>query len=321
MDIAILHALQQLRESSPSIIETILSMISFIGDGPGLVAIVLIVYWGIDKRAGTFAMASFGTSNFVCQFIKNIACVYRPWVRDPTITPAASALEGAGGYSFPSGHTAGATSSLGSLAWAWRKKHRWVMVVAVIIVLLMMFSRLFLGVHTPQDVLVGLLVALIVIALMHAFFSWIERCDAMTPGHNKDIIVMVVALAICVISVIVVQVKPYPMDYVDGALLVDPVTMQKGSLEAAGIVAGFVISWVLERRIVGFSTEGIDTRSRVIRVIIGVVLVGIAFLGGNALFKLFMPVNYAKMITYFTVVIFGVFLAPLAFNKFENRGK
>ena len=207
MDIAILHALQQLRESSPSIIETILSMISFIGDGPGLVAIVLIVYWGIDKRAGTFAMASFGTSNFVCQFIKNIACVYRPWVRDPTITPAASALEGAGGYSFPSGHTAGATSSLGSLAWAWRKKHRWVMVVAVIIVLLMMFSRLFLGVHTPQDVLVGLLVALIVIALMHAFFSWIERCDAMTPGHNKDIIVMVVALAICVISVIVVQVS------------------------------------------------------------------------------------------------------------------
>ena len=319
MDLAYLHALQGLRESLPNAVETAFELLSYVGDGPALVALMFLVYWCIDKRAGQFALAAFGFGNFVSQLLKNIVCAYRPWVKDPTIVPADGAVDGAGGYSFPSGHTTGTATSLGSFAWLARKKRKWITVVCTIVILLMMFSRNFLGVHTPQDVIVGLLIAIVMIALVNAFFNWIDRYDALMPGHNKDIVVMVVALVLCVASIVVVVLKPYPMDYVDGALLVDPVTMQKGSFEAAGIVAGLVVAWVCERRFVGFATEGLDMRARIIRFVIGIVVVGISYVATDVIFKAIMPYNWAKLFAMIIVVFMGFFVAPLLFNKLEKR--
>ena len=319
MDIQFLLALQQLRESLPSFFETFFVGLSYIGDGPALVALVLIVYWCVNKRAGQFSFIAFSSGNFVNQLVKNIACVYRPWIRDAAILPAEKAVPGATGYSFPSGHTTGTATSLGSFAWLARKNHKWITIVCIVVILLMMFARVFLGVHTPQDILVGLLLAIVMIALTQAFFNWIDRYDSMMPGHNRDIVVMVIVLVVCIASVVFIVLKPYPIDYVNGALLVDLVEQQKGSLEAAGLMAGLAISWVLERRFVNFTTEGLDTRKRIIRGVIGVVIVGVVFLGGNTLFKLVLPYNYAKMVTYFFVVFVGVFLAPFVFNKIEKR--
>lgn len=321
MDISFLLTLQELRGSFPDIVTTLLVLLSYIGDGPALVALMLIVYWCIDKRAGQFSFFAFSFGNFVSQLLKNIACVYRPWVRDAAIVPAEEAIEGAGGYSFPSGHTCGTATSLGSLAWLARRKHKLITVVFVLVILLMMFSRVYLGVHTPQDVLVGLLIAIISIAIAQAFFNWVDRYDALMPGHNKDIVVMVVALVLCIASIAVVVLKPYPMDYVNGTLLVDPVTMQKGSFEAAGIVAGFVVGWVLERRLVNYSTAGLDMRTRLLRFVIGVVFVGIAYVATDVIFKAIMPYNWAKLFAMIVVTFVGMFLAPLVFNKLENRGK
>lgn len=319
MDIAFLLTLQNLRQSLPSPVETFFVLLSYIGDGPGLVALMLVVYWCVDKRTGQFAFVAFSAGNFVNQLMKNIACVYRPWIRSSDIVPAESSVEGAGGYSFPSGHTTGTATSLGSFAWQSRKKHGWIVVVCVVIIVLMMFSRLFLGVHTPQDVLVGLLIALIMIALTQLFFNWIDRYDALMPGHNKDIVVMVIVIALSVASIVFVMVKPYPMDYVDGALLVDPVTMQKGSFEAAGICTGFAIAWVLERRLVAFSTENLDMRSRLIRFGIGIVIVGVSYVATDVIFKAIMPYNFAKLFAMLVVVFMAVFVAPLVFDKLENR--
>ena len=191
--------------------------------------------------------------------------------------------------------------------------------MCVIFILLMGFSRNFLGVHTPQDVLFGLLIAIIMIALTQAFFNWIERWDALEPCHNKDIVVMVIVIVVSIASVAFVMLKPYPMDYVDGQLLVDPVTMQKGSFEAAGIFAGLAIAWVLERRFVDFSTEGLDMRMRIIRFVVGVAIVGITYVATDVAFKAVLPYNWAKLFAMFFVVIMAVYVAPLAFSKIEKR--
>ena len=183
----------------------------------------------------------------------------------------------------------------------------------------MAFSRNFLSVHTPQDVLAGLLIALVMIALTQAFFNWLDRYDALMPQHNKDIIVMVIVLVLCALSIVVLLVKPYPLDYVNGELLVDPVAMQKGSFEAAGALAGLAIAWVLERRFIGFTTDGLDLKTRLIRGVIGVGIVGVTYLVTNVAFKAILPVNWAKLIALFCVVIMAVFVAPLVFNKLENR--
>ena len=319
MDIQYLLFLQQLRSSLPSPIETFFVYLSKIGDGPALVALVLIVYWCVSKRAGQFTFFAFGTGNFISQFVKNIACVYRPWIRNAAIVPAEAAIEGAGGYSFPSGHVTGTGTSLGSFAWLARKKRVWITVVCVITIVLMIFARNFLGVHTPQDVIVGLLIAIAMIAATQALFNWLDRYDALMQGHKKDLVVMAVILVACVASVAIVMLKPYPMDYVDGNLLVDPVSMQKGSFEAAGTMAGLAISWVLERRLVGFSTDGIDMKTRIVRFVFGVGLVGITYVVTDIAFKAILPYNWAKLFALFLVVFVGVFVAPLVFSKIENR--
>ncbi|MBO5535524.1 MAG: phosphatase PAP2 family protein [Clostridia bacterium] len=60
------------------------------------------------------------------------------------------------GYSYPSGHSVTAATLYGSMAVCARKMMRWISVLCVILILLTGFSRNYLGVHTPQDVLVGL---------------------------------------------------------------------------------------------------------------------------------------------------------------------
>ena len=314
MDTDFLYALQNLREGTPDILSGFLSLLSLIADGPGLVAIVMVVYWCVSKRAGQFTIAAFMMGNLASQFIKNLACVYRPWIRDPRITPPEYVMEGAGGYSFPSGHATGATTSLGSFAWLLRKTHLVWSVVLIVIVVLIVFSRNFLGVHTPQDVLVAVGIGVLTIWLISRFFRWFEE------NEDKDVLVAVVAIAVSLITLIIVIVKPYPLDYVDGKLLVDPLEMQKGSFEASGVVIGVVLGWLFERRMVRFSTDtaDIDPRGRIIRGVVGVVIVGIVYLAGNALFKAILGMLWGKLVAMIVLTFVAMFVVPFVFTWLEQ---
>ena len=81
-------------------------------------------------------------------------------------------------YSFPSGHATIAVSFYGTLtllvAWRLRGLRRWTTVAAgVALILLIGFSRLYLGVHYPTDVLAGFLVALLWIGFVGlCYFLW-----------------------------------------------------------------------------------------------------------------------------------------------------
>ena len=68
-----------------------------------------------------------------------------------------------------------APTAFGSLAWKARKKLPVVAAILLLIVLLVAFSRVFLGVHTPQDVGVSILVALVLVFAMHPLFRDLEK--------------------------------------------------------------------------------------------------------------------------------------------------
>ena len=314
MDIGILLALQNVREGAPGIVTGFLSALSAIADGPGLVAIVMVVYWCVNKYAGQFTITAFMMGNLVSQFLKNILCIYRPWVREPRITPPESVMEGAGGYSFPSGHATGAMTSLGSFAWLLRKTRVVWSIVLIVIVALIVFARLYLGVHTPQDVLVGVGIGVLAIWLTTRFFRWFEN------NQDKDVFVVAVVIAISLVTLIIVMVKPYPLDYVDGKLLVDPIEMQKGSFEASGVVIGVMLGWLLERRMVCFSTDtaDIDMRGRLIRGVVGVVIVGAVYLIGNALFKAMFGLLWGKLLAMGVLTFVAMFVVPFVFTWLEQ---
>lgn len=319
MDIQYLLVLQGARESLPGFIEQFFLWFSFVADGPALVALALIVYWCVDKRTGQFACACFAAGNFVTQLAKNLVCVYRPWIRSEAVVPTADAIEGAGGYSFPSGHTTGAGTVLGSFAWLARKRHVLITVVCVVAVLIIAFSRNFLGVHTPQDVLVGLFIAVCMIALTQLFFRWLDRYDALMPGHSKDVMVLVLVFLVCIASLVIVTLKPYPMDYVDGVLLVDPESMQKGSYEAAGAFMGMALGWFLERRFVGFSTDGLELRERVVRGAVGAVIAAAVYVLCDVAFKAVLPYLWAKYLEMLVLCVVALWAVPLLFGWIGAR--
>ena len=87
--------------------------------------------------------------------VKLTVCAYRPWIRSELIEPAGDSKTAATGYSFPSGHTMCATATYGNVFLWQYKKRRWLAILSCIAIILTGFSRNFLGVHTPQDVLVS----------------------------------------------------------------------------------------------------------------------------------------------------------------------
>lgn len=238
-----LFFLQQLRESTPHWLnECIVFVSEFIGGIGGLVLMAL-VYWCINKRAGTFLLMNFSLS-YVCNtVVKNIFCVERPFHRDVRLEPYAPAS----GYSFPSGHTMLATAFYGGLA-VWQRKRKWLAALCVLLTLLTAFTRNWLGVHTLEDVLVGILCSAGIIAINSFLLRWVEK------RQGRDYFVFAVSViifvAICVL---------YPT-----------------GLKSAGIYGGVMLGWLIERRFIRFEiSESIGFRT--ITFAAGIVVVGLTY--------------------------------------------
>ena len=316
MDIEILLALQDLRASLGSGFE---SAVAGLSESIMMVGLVLctFVYWSVNKKTGQFALMCFSVGNTLNQFVKNIACVYRPWILDSRIAPASGALGGATGYSFPSGHTVMSGTTFGSIAWRVRRKLPVVAVVLVVIVLLEAFLRMFLGVHTPQDVLAALAESLLVVLLgSFAYDRYEARCEK--TGRNRDGLVLLGVVVLCVACIAVIELKEYPMDYVDGVLLVDPDVMKRDIYEGVGAFSGMFAGWYCERRWVNFEVGDISVGERVLRAVIGLVLVGVVFFGFDMLVKAVLDPAWAKLTSRFVAAFIAMFVVPLLFGPLHK---
>lgn len=200
-----------------------------------------IVFWGCNKKWGYRFMTAFWCGELVNGLLKLTVCAYRPWIRSDLIEPAGDSKVAATGYSFPSGHSTNATTMYGTtIAWQ-NDKRRWLAITLGIILFLTCFSRNFLGVHTPQDVVVGFCCSLLIVIIVGIVQNKV--------GDNEALIdkLTIAGLIVVIATLIYIQVKPYPMDYVDGVLLVDPQKMMNDTFKACGGMTGFLIGSYIER--------------------------------------------------------------------------
>ena len=249
MDIQILLALQNLWEAIGGCLNAFFAFITMIAVDYYIMLPGMILFWCVSKRAGLFSLGSYGFGCFSVAGLKSPFCVYRPWVRSSLIKPLPEVMSGATGYSFPSGHSVSTSSAYGGLIAAYRK-HKGLCVMFALMVLLTMFSRLYVGVHTPQDVLVGLVVG----ALGAGMVVLSERFLQKHP--DRDWVLLLIVCVMCAILLPYIYFKDYPMDYVDGKLLVDPIKMTVGGFKDPGRFFGVALGWFVERRWIKFDKSG-----------------------------------------------------------------
>lgn len=249
MDMEYLLLLQNFREGTNNALTPLMMQISEFVIGIVPLLVVAMVYWVFSKKAGAWILLNVSGTYWLNGILKLTACVYRPWIRDSRVIPAEAAFASATGYSFPSGHSTFATAyyGCGALCCWKQRKTRALSVVMVLLLAATMFSRNYLGVHTPQDVLVGFAVSALFLIMSIRLFRWMEAGDS-----KRDLQVLAVGLCLTALSAVYIVVKPYPMDYVDGALLVDPEKMKPDTICGICAMIGWLVGWYLERRFVRF---------------------------------------------------------------------
>ena len=107
-----------------------------------------------DRKLGLSMAIGLILSLIMCNVImKNLSARIRPFNADPTFENLYGIFNGIKDWSFPSGHTSASfAAALAIILWD-RKKG----IPAVILAALIAFSRLYLTVHYPTDVLASLL--------------------------------------------------------------------------------------------------------------------------------------------------------------------
>ena len=245
-DIQYLLMLQDLRNATGGIFDEFFNAISkFAVDI--LPFLPFVIFWGVDKKWGYYFLTTHWVGELINGVIKLTVCAYRPWIRSDLIEPAGDSKTAATGYSFPSGHTRTATTVYGSI-FVWQKdKRRWLAVLCIVLIALTGFSRNFLGVHTPQDVIVAILESLIILFAV----SFISK---KVSGNDKTLdILTVIGVIVVIVSLIYIQVKPYPMDYDEaGKLLVNPSKMMNDCFKACGSYLGLLIGSFVDRHYMHF---------------------------------------------------------------------
>ena len=262
MDINILLALQDFRNGTGAFLATFLSKMTWLGELNTALVIMALIYWCVSKEFGSYLLMGWSGNRLVNGMLKVTVCAYRPWIRDARVVPYGDSIKTATGYSFPSGHTMNAASVYGGGA-VRKDIPRAMRAVLVFLVLLVAFSRNYLGVHTPQDVLVGILAGTSVMFLTMKLMQWINN------HSEKDLLVVCIGVGLAILVAIYAAVKPYPVDTdAAGKVLVDGAKMANDTFKGVGWCAAFLTGWILERRFVQFSTD-ISMMKRMSRLTIG----------------------------------------------------
>ena len=297
-----LYKLQQIR--TPGLTKLMLALTELGGETVFLV-LALIVFWCVDKRRGYFMM-TVGFVGTVCnQFMKLFCRIPRPWVLDPEFTPVEQALEDASGYSFPSGHSQSAVGTFGGIAYT--VKNKWIKGICIAIAVLVPLSRMYIGVHTPADVLVGAAMALVLVIGL--------RKPVLAQKDKNMKILIAVMLAVSVGFLLYVECFSFPAD-------MDAHNLESGMKNAytlLGCLVGIAVVYVVDSRYLHFDTSAIWW-AQILKILLGLGTVLAIKSGFKAPLEMLLPVYPARAVRYFLIVAWAGIGWPSTFRYFAKLG-
>lgn len=300
-----LYALQKI--ANP-ILDATMSLITHLGEETVFLIIAMVLLWCVDKYNGFYMLTVGFLGTQINTLLKVSFRIERPWVKDPNFHPVESAIPEATGYSFPSGHTQSSVGSFGSIARF--TKSKWMRIVCIVLCMLVPFSRMYLGVHTPMDVAVSFVIALI---LVFVFYPIVEK------GRN-NVKVMRILFAVMLLwsvgTVVFMHLYPFPSDVAKSAEIWSG---YKNAYKLLGAISGLWLVFEIERKHINFCTKA-PWYAQVLKVVLGLGLTLAIKEICYAVFGLFLPELWYRFAAYFCMVLFAGAVWPLTFKFFAKMG-
>jgi len=285
------------------------STITILGEETFLIIAGLLFFWCIDKKQGYFILTVGFLGTIINQFLKLIFRIPRPWVQEPGFTIVESARAEAVGYSFPSGHTQSSVGVFGSIARV--NKNKILRGLCIAVCVLVPLSRMYLGVHTPADVIVSLVIAAALILVLYPLVNKITE---------KAACMRLFFLCMSVLSglfVIYVLNFPFPAD-------IDMHNLESGienAYKIFGCIVGLWVAYEADVRFVRFDTKAVWW-SQILKLVLGLLLLLAIKSGLKSPLYALCNGNYpADGIRYFLIVIFAGYIWPLTFRFWSRLGQ
>lgn len=296
-------------------LEPLMASITELGSFNFYLVTIPLIYWCIHKQLGVHLLFLLTLCNTVGETLKYAFRDPRPYWYDPTLNEIGEPT-----YGFPSNHAL-VTPVLYFTIATWVKK-TWVWVVAAILALLVMFSRIYLGVHDLPDVISGFLIGLSIFLL---YLSWrksfSKRFNNRILGQKLLAVVMITLFFTVLSFLVVLLLGDVVNDNPDWDLLYDEGDRAGLDGAAANIASllGFGIGLLFESTRVRFDSGGTAVQ-RVLRYLFGIITTIIIFFGLRELFPdtdeaaylISLPLRFLR---YFLASVWVAYFAPALFIR------
>jgi membrane-associated phospholipid phosphatase len=307
-----LDATHWLQTNLPQL-EPFFRFISTLGLEEFYLAVLPMIYWSINKKAGRAVAYIFLLGNVFNNMLKHGLREPRPFWLDPTLERFTDY-----GYGIPSGHTQFTTTIYLFIA-TWVKR-RWVWFLAILMVILMPLSRIYLGSHFVQDVVAGFLLGLLVLI---GYLVWQRRYMAKFEKRimgQRLLTAVAIPVALTAVYLIIRLIIGEPNTNVAWASYIPVAELEslEGMVTAVATVLGAGIGLVLERSRIRFLVDG-PIWQRAVRYLLGIVVAGAIWAGLGQLFPddplwLALPL---RLLRYALLTLWVTYYAPWLFVKIK----
>lgn len=306
--------LKMLESIRNPVLDVIMQAITYLGEETVFMIIAITLFWCVNKKYGYYVLITGFFGTIISQFLKFVYRIPRPWVQDPEFTIVESARGAATGYSFPSGHTCNAVGTYGGVA-RFTKKN-WVRWVCIALSLLIPFSRMYLGVHTPLDVGVAFGISLVLLLVLFPILDKTDE-DPKIMYILSAVMIAIAAAYLCYVNFYLSAsefgVEDLRDNYYPGV---------ENAWKLFGALLALPIMYTVDLKKLHFDVKA-PLLGQILKVALGLVCVLAIKEGAKYAFNAICGEGayFCHAIRYFAIVMFAGAVWPMTFPKFQKLGK
>lgn len=276
----------------------VMKVITATGEPYFYLLFLTLLLWCVDEKKAISLGFLQVFSGAINSCIKYTLAIPRPFIKDPSV-----GIYQYSGYSTPSGHAQGTAGFWSYFAYLFTNLKRWQkFLLAFIIPLLVGFSRVYLGVHYPTDVMLGWVIGYLISL---AFMLFLKNVLTLVRPLRWSFKILIITLICIAFNEICPQDTSMP-----------------------GLLFGLALGWVFlkdstvpinKNGLLAFSAKNGTQKQKFIRWLIGVVIVGSLYIGLKFVLPTAENTWYAlfRTLRYMIVGFAASYACPLLFVKLK----